>query len=130
MWERQLITSMILSLILLGLIIRLIQKGRLDIAYCWLWLGIGGSAIVIVLRYDWLERMSQVIGAVTNTTTLFLLGFFVVLLLCLQFSLVISHHRRQIKRLTQQLALLERGPGSSDASPEQKDGCSPTSGPL
>lgn len=107
MLERQLVTSFILSLILLALIIRLVQKGRLDIAYCWLWLGIGGSAILVVLRYDWLERASQLLGAVSNTTTLFLLGFFVVLLLCLQFSLVISHHRRQIKRLTQQLALAQ-----------------------
>lgn len=107
MLERQLITSFILSLMLLGLIIRLVQKGRLDIAYCWLWLGIGGSAILVVLRYDWLARASQLLGAVSNTTTLFLLGFFVVLLLCLQFSLVISHHRRQIKRLTQQLALAQ-----------------------
>jgi len=115
MWERQLIASVVLSVFLLGLIIRLVQKGRLDIAYCWLWLGIGVSAILVVVHYDWLSRVSQMIGAVTNTTTLFLLGFFVVLLLCLQFSLVISHHRRQIKRLTQQLALVE-----AKVSPAQK----------
>jgi hypothetical protein len=105
MWERQLITSFILSLLLLGLIVRLVQKGRLDIAYCWLWLGIGFAAILVVLHYDWLTRFSELIGAVANTTTLFLIGFFVVLLLCLQFSLIISHQRRQIKRLSQQLAL-------------------------
>ena len=105
MWERQLVTSFILSLLLLGLIIRLVQKGRLDIAYCWIWLGIGVAAILAVIRYDWLHRVSVLIGAVTDTTTLFLFGFFVVLLLSLQFSLVISQHRRQIKKLTQQIAM-------------------------
>jgi len=116
MWERQLIASFILSLCLLVLIIRLVQKGRLDIAYCWLWLAIGIATILVVVRYDWLSRFSRIIGAVSNTTTLFLMTFFVVLLLCLQFSLVISHHRRQLKRLTQQMALshpLSQGPDNA-----------------
>lgn len=106
LYLRQFIASITLSILLLILIIRLVQKGRLDIAYCWLWLGIGIGSLLVVIRYDWLTKLSSLIGAVTNTTTLFLLGFFVVLLMCLQFSLVISLHRRQIKRLTQQLALL------------------------
>jgi hypothetical protein len=108
MYPKQLYASIIIGLFLLALIIRLVQKGHLDIAYCWLWLGIGAGVILIVLRYDWLVALSNLIGAVTPTTTLFLLGFVVVLLLCLQFSLAISAHRRQIKRLTQHLALLER----------------------
>jgi len=107
MWERQFVASIIISLCLLVLIIRLVQKGRLDIAYCWLWLGIGAATLLVVIRYDWLIRLSEFIGAVTNTTTLFLLAFVVVLLMCLQFSLVISLQRRQIKKLTQYLALLQ-----------------------
>jgi len=109
---RQFVASIALSIFLFVLIIRLVQKGRLDIAYCWLWLFIGAAILLIVLRYDWLTRVSAVIGAVANTTTLFLFGFFVLLLMCLQFSLVISHHRRQIKQLTQDLAVL----GASDRS--------------
>ena len=108
MFERQLIASVIIGLCLLVLIIRLVQRGHLDIAYCWLWLGIGAGILVIVLRYDWLERFAHLLGAVTPTTALFLLGFVVILLLCLQFSMVVSTHRRQIKKLTQHLALLER----------------------
>lgn len=108
MFERQFIASAALSLFLLVLTIRLVQKGKLDIAYCWIWLGISIASFGIVLRYDWLLKMSQLIGAVTPTTALFLLGFFVVLLMCMQFSLVISQQRRQIRRLSQQVALLGR----------------------
>lgn len=108
MFPRQLIASVVIALCLLVLIIRLVQRGRLDIAYCWLWLCIGVGALFMVLNYDWLVRLSDVIGAVAPTTTLFLLGFLMVLLMCLQFSMVISTHRRQIKRLTQRLAMLER----------------------
>jgi len=106
MFLRQFIASIVLSLSLFVLTIRLVQKGKLDIAYCWIWLGISLASLGIVLRYEWLLKLSDLIGALTPTTTLFLLGFFVVLLMCMQFSLVISQQRRQIRRLSQQIALL------------------------
>jgi len=107
MFPRQLIASVILSTLLLVLVIRLVQKQRLDIAYCWLWIAVALASLVIVIKYEWLSKMSAVIGSLTNTTTLFLLGFFAVILMCLQFSLVISAHRRQIKKLCQQMAIIE-----------------------
>jgi hypothetical protein len=109
MLARQLLASSIVGVVLLLLIIRMVQRGRLDISYCWMWLGIGCGTLLAVWRYDLLVRLSSLIGAVTVTTTLFLMGFIVVLLMCLQFSLVFSAHRRQIKRLTQHIALLEIG---------------------
>lgn len=103
---RQIVASVILCIFLMTLIVRLVQKGKLDIAYCWVWLGIGIGAFVTVVKYDWLVKLSTLIGSLTPTTTLFILAFLVILLICLQFSLVISSHRRQLKRLSQQLAIL------------------------
>lgn len=107
-FPRQFFASLVIGLFILIVIIRLVQRGKLDIAYCWVWLGVGVGILLTVLRYDWLVDFSALIGAVTPTTTLFLLGFVVVLLMCLQFSLVISQQRRQIRRLAQNIALLER----------------------
>jgi hypothetical protein len=76
---RQLLASILIGLALLFLIIRLVQRGRLDIAYCWLWLAVGFGIVLVVLRYDWLLRFTTLIGAVTPTTALFLIGFLVVL---------------------------------------------------
>lgn len=112
---RQMMASFIIGIALLALIIRLVQRGRLDIAYCWLWLGIGMGIMLVVIQYDWVVRLSRMIGAVMPTTTVFLVGFVVILLLCLQFSLVISSHRRQIKRLTQQIALLQQSQAANQA---------------
>lgn len=110
---RQLIASLILASILLVLIIRLVQKGKLDIAYSWVWIGIGLGAMLVVVRYDVLIFVSKLIGAEMKTTTLFLLAHLVVMLMCLQFSLVVSKQRRQIRRLTQEVSLLraEHAPG-------------------
>lgn len=106
MLPRQLYACVVISLLLLILIVRLVQKGRLDISYCWLWLCIGLSTLVLVIRNDLLKLISSTIGAVSDTTTVFLMGFFLIALMCLQFSLVISLHRRQIKKLYQKIALL------------------------
>jgi hypothetical protein len=105
--ERQFIASIVIGFSLLVLIIRLVQKKKLDIAYCWVWLAIGIGMVLVVTRYEALTALSRLIGAQTHTTTLFLLGFVVILLLCLQFSLAISTHRRHLKELTQQLAILK-----------------------
>lgn len=106
--ERQFIASIVVGFSLLVLIIRLVQKKRLDIAYCWVWLAIGVGMVLVVTQYEALTALSRLIGAKTHTTALFLLGFIVVLLLCLQFSLAISTHRRHLKELTQQLAFLRK----------------------
>jgi hypothetical protein len=118
MFPRQLVASLVIGVLLLVLIVRLVQRGHLDIAYCWLWLAVGLGICAIVLKYEWLLRLSDVVGSRTPTTTLFLLGFVSLLLMCLQFSVIISTHRRQIKRLTQQLAMLE-GRGTLPADGER-----------
>ena len=105
MYPKQFYVSLAISLALFFLIVRLIQKGRLEISYCWLWLSVGIVAPLIVVKYDWLLWFSQLIGAVSPITTLFLFSILILFLMCLQFSLVISLQRRQIKRLTQQIAM-------------------------
>ncbi len=124
MFPRQLIASFIIGVCLLILIVRMVQRGHMDIAYCWVWLGIGVGVCALVLNYEWLVGLSALIGSNTPTTTLFLLGFLVLMLLCLQFSMVISTHRRQIKRLTQQVAMLESratAPNSRSSASRQTD---------
>jgi hypothetical protein len=105
MYPKQFYVSLAISLALFLLVVRLIQKGRLEVSYCWLWLAVGVVAPLIVLKYDWLLWFSTQIGAVSPVTTLFLFSILILFLMCLQFSLVISLQRRQIKRLTQQIAM-------------------------
>lgn len=105
MTPRQFVFSFLISIGILLLIIRLIQNGRLDISYCWLWLSLGLLLPLIVVYNGVLQWISKIMGVVTTTTTLFLFAILVLFLMCLQFSIVISHHRRQIKKLTQELAL-------------------------
>jgi hypothetical protein len=72
-----------------------------------------------VIRYDVLTAVSELIGSKTPTTTLFLLTHVVLLLMCLQFALVISKHRREIRRLTQRIAILQQQIGEGRAAGER-----------
>jgi hypothetical protein len=105
MYPKQFYLSLVISLVLFFLVVRLIQKGRLEISYCWLWLAVGIVAPLIVIKYDWLLWFSKQIDVASPVTTLFLFSILILFLMCLQFSLVISMQRRQIKRLTQQIAM-------------------------
>ena len=105
MYPKQFFIMLFISLALFFLIVRLIQKGRLDISYCWLWLAVGIMAPLIVIKYDWLLWFSRQIDVATPITTLFLFSILILFLMCLQFSIVISIQRRQIKRLAQQIAM-------------------------
>jgi hypothetical protein len=90
------------------LVIRLIQKDKLDIAYSWMWLGIALILPLIVLSYDQIVAFSAIIGIINPTITVLLIVIGLLMLVCLQYSLVISHQKRQIKKISQQIALMEK----------------------
>ena len=48
--------SLAIGIIFFILIIRLIQRQKLDIAYCWLWFLIGIITLLVVIKYDWFLR--------------------------------------------------------------------------
>ena len=105
MENRQFWATLIIAGFIFVLIIRLVQKRKLDMAYSWLWLCMGAAMILVVVKYEWLVCLTEFIGAVTPTTTLFLFAILILLILCLHLSIVVSRHRHQIKRITQQLAI-------------------------
>ena len=105
MTHKQFIASMLISTCFVGLIIHLVKKRKLDIAYCWLWLFIGIGTMFVVIFYPVLVEVSWLMGSMTPTTTLFILAILVLLLICLQHTLVMSNQRRQIRQLVQEIAL-------------------------
>jgi hypothetical protein len=103
---RQFWAALFIAIFLFVLIVRLVQKGKLDIVYSWIWIGMGICILLVVVKYDLLVLLTGLIGAATPTTTLFIFAILINLMLCLQFSIVTSQHRNQIKKLTQQLAII------------------------
>ena len=74
--------------------------------YSVLWLATSVVMFVLVLRYDWLVALTNLIGAAVPTTTLFLGAIIFLLLIVMQFSIKLSDLADKVKNLAQENALL------------------------
>ena len=88
-------------------ILELVRRRSLREEYSILWLF--GSVIVLVLslKQDWLDWISNLVGISYPPSFLFLVGMFFILMILVHFSVVISRLMKMNKRLTQEIALLK-----------------------
>jgi hypothetical protein len=104
---QQKIFAIIASLAIFVVIVFLVKKGKLKEEYSWLWLLTGAVILLLVVWYDLLLLLTDLIGAVTATTTLFIFGIVFLMLITLHFAIKISTLSDQVKNLAQKLSILE-----------------------
>lgn len=105
--KQQLFSLMICILIFL-FTVSMVRKRRLREEYSVLWLCTSVLMFVLVLKYDLLVVITNLIGAGLPTTTLFICANLFLVLIAMQFSFRISRHSDQIKNLAQENALLQQ----------------------
>ena len=103
---RQKIVFFTIAVMLLMVILELVRRRRLRVEYSWLWLASGVTILVLILRYDLLVWITEVVGAVIPTSTLFFFCILYLALLSLNYSVRLSSLTRQVKELAQEVALL------------------------
>mgnify|MGYP006309939511 CR=1 FL=1 len=106
MLPRQKTAMIVVCFFIFVCILDLVRRRRLREEYSWLWLITSVSLFVLVMKYDWLESISRLIGAVAPTTTLFIGALIFLMLLSVQFSVRISKLTNQVENLVQENALL------------------------
>ena len=104
---QQKIFAIIASLTIFVVIVYLVKKGKLKEEYSWLWLLTGAVILLLVVWYDLLLWLTDLIGAVMATTTLFIFGIVFLMLITLHFAIKISSLSDQVKNLAQKLSILE-----------------------
>ena len=104
---QQKIFAIIASLAIYVVIIYLVKKGKLREEYSWLWLLTGAIIILLVIWYDLLLFLTNLIGAVSATTTIFIFGIVFLMFISLHFAIKISSLSDQVKNLAQKLSLHE-----------------------
>jgi len=107
MTSRQELFALIVGIVLFVLIFEMIRRKKLREEYSWLWLLTGGGIIVLVTWYDLLAFITNLIGAVLPTTTLFLFGLLFLFLISFHYSIKISALTDEVGKLAQELALLK-----------------------
>jgi hypothetical protein len=103
---RQKIFFFTIAVMLLMVILELVRRRRLRVEYSWLWLASGVTILVLILRYDLLVWLTDLVGAVIPTSTLFFFCILYLALLSLNYSVRLSSLTRQVKELAQEVALL------------------------
>jgi hypothetical protein len=103
---RQQIFALFVCLLVFVFTIDMVRQRRLREEYSVLWLSTSLLMFVLVIRYDWLESLTRLIGAGLPTTTLFIGAIIFLMLIAVQFSFKISKLSDQMKNLAQDNALL------------------------
>ena len=103
---RQKVLAISLSVGLLIVIFELVRRRKLREEYSWLWILTGAVIFILAMWYDLLLFMTHLVGAVLPASTLFFFGIFFLVLINLYFSVKVSALTSQIKKLTQELAIL------------------------
>ncbi len=116
---RQTMVFLTIALLLLVVIVELVRRRRLRVEYSWLWIAAGLTNLLLILRYDLLVELTEAVGAVIPTSTLFFLCILYLALLSLNYSVRLTELTRQVKELAQEVALLR---GEAAARPEPDRG--------
>jgi hypothetical protein len=99
--------AVVASAVTLGVVLELIRRRRLREEYAFLWVLTTVGMLVLSSWYGILEWITHVIGAVAVTTTLFIFSILFLLLITVHFTTVLSRLTVQVRRLAQELALID-----------------------
>lgn len=116
---RQIVVFLGLVLVLLVAILELVRRRVLRVEYSWLWIASCLTTVLLILRFDLLVELTDLVGAVVPTSTLFFLCILYLALLCLHYSIRISDLTHQVKDLAQEMALLRVQLGEARTAPAE-----------
>jgi hypothetical protein len=107
MTPSQRLFAIVTSITTFLVVMELIRRRRLREEYALLWVLTTVGMMLLATWYGLIEWISQLIGAVAITTTLFLFALIFLLLISVHFTTVLSRLTVQVRRLTQELAILQ-----------------------
>jgi len=114
---KQQLIAILLAAGLLIFIIDAVRRRKLREEYAWLWILVGVVIVVLSLWRDLLGTITALMGIQLPANTVFFFGLVFIVFINLHFSIRISRLTDRVKRLTQDLALLEEESRRDRAEP-------------
>jgi hypothetical protein len=100
--------ALVLSFSLVCIVLWLVRKRTLRAEYTPIWMGVAFGLFAVGLNMDILRGIARILGAWTISSTVFFMGEFFLLAICLNYAVRLSQAGTQIRRLAQELALLRQ----------------------
>jgi hypothetical protein len=108
------------ALLLLLLIVDLVRRRRLKEEYSVLWVITALALLVLASWYELLEKITNAIGGVAASSTLFFFGLIFAFFMLLHFSVRVSALERRLTALVQEIGLLGVRTPAERQSPENE----------
>ena len=86
----------------------LVRIKRLELKYALIWFLVGVLVIIFAANKQWLQGLSEMLGIELPINMLFFVGFLFVIMIIFTQTIVISNLTRKAKRLTQEVAMLNK----------------------
>ncbi len=86
----------------------LVRVRRLELKYALIWFLVGVLVIIFAANKHWLQSLSDFLGIELPINMLFFAGFIFVLMIIFTQTIVISNLTRRVKRLTQEVGILNK----------------------
>ncbi len=90
------------------MVVNMVRKKRLDLRHALPWLAVGAAVLVLDFFPPIVNGLAHMMGIDVPINMLFFLGFCFSLIILFGQTLAISHLADKVKRLTQEIALLEK----------------------
>ncbi len=100
------IMAVLLSLMLFGVVLWLVRRRSLQEEYTPIWMFVGFLMLVLTASPGLLDYVTRSIGAWTTSSTLFFLGEFFLVTICLNYAVRLSRASLRLKNLAQEVAIL------------------------
>ena len=102
------VLAAVASLLTFVFVFSLLRRGVLQEKYAVLWLLISGAALLLAVIPGSLRWLSDLVGVETPANLLFFITVVVLVLVSVQLSYELSRHELRIRRLAEEVALLQR----------------------
>ena len=102
------VLALVFSVGLAGVVLWLVRRRTLRAEYTPIWMGVAAATLAIGVQLDVLRGLARVLGAWTVSSTLFFLGEFFLVAICLNYAVRLSQAGTQIRQLAQEVTLLRR----------------------
>lgn len=100
------ILAIVVALALAAVVLTLVRRRTLRAEYTPIWMGVSVLLLLVAINLDVLRSVARVLGAWTISSTVFFLGEFFLLAICLNYAVRLSQAGVRIQALAQETALL------------------------
>ncbi len=112
------ILGVIAALLTFVFVFWMLRRGSLQEKYAVLWLGVSGIALIVAIFPGILRWITDALGIETPSNLLFFVTIVLLILVAVQLSFELSRHEARIRRLAEEVALLD---GEIKALKDQRD---------